>query len=156
MEAKENNWFSRLIQYEKDDGSPLVYNTKFTKICDKCAKLPQEKAIKCDHIKDANPFYMNNDTSDKWKEVNKREGKENITMTEFCGLPGNVEGKAFLDVNIDRLISKENRHKSKELFIDPRLIPRVFVMMDPNGGGMNNAAVCVGYKNMRTGKIVVS
>ena len=156
MEAKENNWFTRLIGYKDDSGKSLVHSTKFAKICDKCAKLPQEKAIECNHVKNANPFYMNNDVSDKWKDVNKLEGKENITMTEYCGLPGNVDGKAFLDSTIESFVSEKNRYKNQEVYISPKIVPRIFVMMDPNGGGLNNAAVCIGYKNMRDGKVIVS
>ena len=152
----ENNWFSQVISYKDEDGKPLVFSAKFTHICERCAKLDPTKWRLCTHGSGANPTFKNRESNRKWGKVYRLAGNADADLRENFGVITAVGEPCFQREKIERAFdARRYIMEDPAMTAADREIPCIFACIDPNGGGSNNSAIVIGYRNLRTQRVVV-
>lgn len=151
--SDENNWVSRIIKYKDKDGNPLVYSDRFSYVCEKCARLEPALHRLCTHTsaKGKEPPFKDASLKSKWQKIYEFEGDRDAFIQENTGHITAMTGACFLPKDLERAFSAAN-------VITPVIpgdvsdhrVPCVLLCFDPNGGGQNNMALTIGYKDTMT------
>lgn len=144
----ETNHYSRMVEaVDPDTGRPVFDFIQAKQICDECLKLPNEDAIKCEHIKNTSP-WINHRRSKKWQAM---YDDPVLAMAEYGGVIRSKTMSAFRKSEILHLFDEQKNPRVRTT-ATPSM---VFITADNNGAGSSHMALCSGYYAM-DGTFVVS
>jgi len=134
----ESNHYSRMVQaVDSATQKPVFKYIQAKQICDECLKLPNEEAVKCEHIKNTSP-WINHRRSKKFQAL---YDDPVLAMAEYGGVIRSSNMSAFRKSEILTLFD-ENQTPRVRTTATPSMI---FITADNNGGGSSHMALCSGY-----------
>ena len=132
----DENYYSQLLNLKNPKTGKNLFRVHNPRnICDKCLKLPPDRAILCTHIKQ----------SAHW--INQR--KSQMLMLMYSTDPTRAMNE-YQGVAISNFIPCFDKEEIAFMFdnelYNTRSIPELlFISVDPNGGGNSNMAIVTGY-----------
>lgn len=155
--SDDNNWFSRIMSYKDEEGKPLVFSHKFTHVCRKCAKKSPAMWKLCTHTKGMDPAFKSKQSKEKWGKISELEGNLDTHLREDWGIITTSHEPCFPRERIEYIFNKANFYNPPKYdAVRSKYIHCLFACIDPNGGGMNNSAIVIGYRDMLENKVIVS
>jgi hypothetical protein len=142
---EENNFFSQLLLAKKPNGAPLFKNLQIQLICSACR---EQKKTECPHLAGNLPSWKSAARGDLVRQL--MDGNKDMWLREQAGVITTRDTSAFdrgtVDVcfakrfPVDNLVCKDNR---------------VYLSIDPSGGGFSQTACIAGAVDSVTKAMVV-
>ncbi|MHA1682406.1 MAG: hypothetical protein ACTSUE_15825 [Promethearchaeota archaeon] len=152
-----DNWFSRLMNMKDANGEPLIFSSSVQVVCKACRKLEPKEMIKCRHVKEANPRHKDKTKRSRFDQAYDEEGLTDQNLQENYGESTTPRNCAFqgdwLEYAFDHTKSKRVPVRKEDIQVR---IKEIIVCIDPNGGGLNQTAIVIGYFNEGSRNVVVS
>jgi hypothetical protein len=144
------------VSYNKPEYPEFV--RAFYGACEQCAQLEPSKWRFCTHTSGTDPVFKSKQSKQKWGKIYELIGMVDAHLREDYGIITSKGEPCFTKEALDWLFNKNNFIEPPAIYVEnaKEHIPFVFACIDPNGGGMNNAAITIGYRDTNTGQIVVS
>lgn len=142
---EESNFFSQLLLLKKPNGAPLFLNLQIVLMCEECRAADRES---CPHMAKNLPDWKSEGRAQLVKEL--MSGNKDMWQREQNGVITTRDTCAFDRPSVERLFA---RRIPLAAFVP--LDDRVYVSIDPAGGGFSNTAIVAGAMDANTKMFVV-
>ena len=144
---EENNFFSQLLLAKKPNGAPLFKNITIELVCAACREA---KSLDCPHMAAKLPSWKSAARGELVKTL--MENNKDMWLREQAGVITTRDTAAFDRASVDTCFAAANR------FPILKLVPqddRLYVSIDPSGGGFSQTACMAACVDAQTKCFVV-
>jgi hypothetical protein len=144
---EENNFFSQLLLAKKPNGASLFKNITIELICAACREA---KLMECPHMATKLPSWKSAARGELVKTL--MENNKDMWLREQAGVVTSRDTSAFDRAGVDAAFAHANRAYRL------RLVPqddRIYVSIDPSGGGFSQTACIAAILDANTKNVVV-
>jgi len=149
-----DNWYSRWMSFTDNSGETLFPVYSFQGACAECRRLNGREMLKCTHQRGSVPRHKDQSKVVKYGKAYEQEGIMEQNLQENHGIITRSATCAFRKDEVERVFDPTSRVTTAHNSIG-YMIKEISICIDPNGGGVNETAIIIGYLNQHTKKTVV-